>query len=861
MGVKLFAWLGGLALFLGVVFFVKYSFEHNLITPQMRIAIGALTGFGLIAGGLLVPRPRFTVTAHTLCATGVVILYGVTYAASAFYHFVHLTPAFAIMAAITAAAFLLAVRLKAQVVAILGLLGGFLTPLLLSTGQNHPIFLFSYLAFLDVGLIAVAFRRRWLYLVTLAAIATAVMQLGWLQRNFASPEVGIAATIFLGFEALFLISFWLDAGEAWTRAASAVSAAVALIFAASLLLWQDLGQKPWICLSIALAADAGLVAWPLRRRTLQSGPLLGGAAAFLILSLWNFGYLNAALLKWGLGYFLVFAAFHTALPVVLQRLRPSPAPNYPRWIQIFPALGLILMLWPALHIGASVELWLAVFIVDLAAIYLAARTGSPLGVLGALVLTLAALAMWLMQTPAATPDLGGLLAVVAGFATLFCGASVILQKQLRSLLTGVSADSPERQTLEHLPSISAVMPFALLISAVLRLHPQDPSTIFSVGVLLVAMILGLARWSQSAVLPPIALICTALLEYCWRAEIDETAWLPLRWYLLFTGLIFSFPFLAESRKTTRSAPWVTAALAPVLHYPLIAETIRQSWPVFWNSAGGLVPAAFALPPLAACFHLRHRLPVEHPARMTVLAWFGGITLLFVTLIFPTQFHHEWLTLSWALEGVALLWLFHRLPLPGLRKVGFVLLCVAFVRLALNPAVLAYHSRSGIPIWNWYLYTYGIAAACFFVAGRLTAPPRDRLGDLSLPATLHSLGTILLFLLLNIEIADYFSTSPTLRFEFNVDLARDMTYSIAWSFFALTLLLIGMHRQVAGIRYAGIGLLVITLAKLFLHDLASLDQLYRIGAFVVVSVVLIGASYLYQRFLSLKDAELPATVKK
>jgi hypothetical protein len=471
--------------------------------------------------------------------------------------------------------------------------------------------------------------------------------------------------------------------------------------------------------------------------------------------------------------------------------------------------------------------------------------------------------MWLVQTPVAAPNLGALLAVVAGFAALFCGASVVLQKQLSPQLAGASPDSPERQSMEHLPSISAVMPFALLVSAVLRLHPQNPSMIFSVALLLVAMILGLARWSRSVVLPPIALVCATVLEYCWRAQIDGDVpgWAPLRWYLIFAGLIFVFPFLTESRKATRSAPWMTAALAPVLHYPLIVEMIRHSWPSFWNSAGGLVPAALALPPLAACFHLRGRIPAEHPARMTVLAWFGGVALLFITLIFPTQFHHEWLTLSWALEGVALLWLYHRVPHGGLRKVGFVLLCVAFVRLGLNPAVLGYHSRSGIPIWNWYLYTYGSAAACCFAAGKLTAPPRDRFGDLSLPATFHSLGTILLFLLMNIEIADYFSKSMILRLEFNADLARDMTYSIAWSLFALALLLIGMHRQVAGIRYAGIGLLVITLTKLFLHDLANLDQLYRIGAFVAVSVVLIGASYLYQRFLSLEGAEPQVEMKK
>ena len=54
MGAKLFAWIGGLALFLGVAFFVKYSFDHNLISPAMRVAIGFVVGAGLLVGGTMV---------------------------------------------------------------------------------------------------------------------------------------------------------------------------------------------------------------------------------------------------------------------------------------------------------------------------------------------------------------------------------------------------------------------------------------------------------------------------------------------------------------------------------------------------------------------------------------------------------------------------------------------------------------------------------------------------------------------------------------------------------------------------------------------------------------------------------------
>src|SRR5438132_11225290 len=158
MGAKLFAWIGGLALFLGVAFFVKYSFEHNLIPPEARVAIGFVVGLALVAGGLLLKRKENVITAQTLCATGILILYAVTFACRAFYHFPFfgLFPTFALMALITTAAFFLAVRMDALVVAVLGIAGGFLTPVLLSTGQANALGWFGYIALLDIGLLAVA---------------------------------------------------------------------------------------------------------------------------------------------------------------------------------------------------------------------------------------------------------------------------------------------------------------------------------------------------------------------------------------------------------------------------------------------------------------------------------------------------------------------------------------------------------------------------------------------------------------------------------------------------------------------------------------------------------------------------------
>jgi uncharacterized membrane protein len=199
----------------------------------------------------------------------------------------------------------------------------------------------------------------------------------------------------------------------------------------------------------------------------------------------------------------------------------------------------------------------------------------------------------------------------------------------------------------------------------------------------------------------------------------------------------------------------------------------------------------------------------------------------------------------------------------LRLAGVGLLIVAFARLALNPAVLHYHARAATPLFNWYLYAYSLTAACLFMGACLLAPPRHLVLNTNARAVLATLGTVLAFLLLNLEIADYFTAegAAVLTFQFSGNLARDMTYSIGWGLFALGLVLAGILGQIRAARYAGIALLSVTLLKLFLHDLARLQALYRIGALLGVAIVAIAASFLYQRFfagVSQRSREGPGT---
>lgn len=727
MGVKLFAWLGGLALFLGIVFLVKYSFENNLITPLGRLTIGGCVALALIALGGWLARGRYRIPAQSLCATGIVILYADLFAAHSFYELISLTSAFLAMTAVTLFSFFLAVALDAQVVVILGLSGGFLTPVLLPSGADNAPLLFLYVALLDIGIAAVALRKRWLYLVLLAAIGTAHTQVHWANDFFTVASGGRAFWIFLGFLALFLAIYFFDrriAPDKWLAASAALTGFVALAFGFWICALPLLARQSLFFFSFIFLADAGLLALPVLGRAHRAIALGAGVMAFALVAVW-------------IGFF---------------------APKTP--------------------LSAS----------------------------------LVAIVIFALLHAATTPA------------------------------------SAWRPGMLPITATGTITPYLLLIILLERLELSDATPVFIVAFILSAILLAAAVVRRADWLSASALLGIALLELTWQNDrfVNAQALPTLVWYGLFLVLFVVYPFCSAQKD--EAWPWAISALAQALQFWVCYRAITLALP---NDRMGLLALAFVLPAAVGVVALL-RLYDAIPARGDVrLAWQGGALLLFVSLIFPLQFSREWITLGWALEGLALLCLFRRVPHNGLRLVAVILLCGAFVRLALNPAVLEYHKRNPVRIWNWYLYAYGITTLCLLAGARIFSPGAaavDAGGYKLGPALLGSLGAILAFLLLNLEIADYFSIGPTLTFSFTGNFARDMTYSIAWALFALGLIIAGMKMKLRGARYAGVGLLIVTLIKLFLHDLRDLSELYRIGAFVSVAIILIAASFIYQRFL-------------
>ena len=112
----------------------------------------------------------------------------------------------------------------------------------------------------------------------------------------------------------------------------------------------------------------------------------------------------------------------------------------------------------------------------------------------------------------------------------------------------------------------------------------------------------------------------------------------------------------------------------------------------------------------------------------------------------------------------------------------------------------------------------------------------------------AIGLLLVFWLINLEISDFYSAGRYVELDLSRHLQRDLTRSFAWGIYAVTLLVIGLSRALRGLRLVSLGFLMLTVAKVFLYDLAQLTGLYRIMSFVALGASLILVSLLYQRFV-------------
>jgi hypothetical protein len=356
------------------------------------------------------------------------------------------------------------------------------------------------------------------------------------------------------------------------------------------------------------------------------------------------------------------------------------------------------------------------------------------------------------------------------------------------------------------------------------------------------------QWSRVAIA---AAVVGGLAD--WQMAQVSTPWLR---QLVFAAAIYivfiAYPLVVGRRGRAGRDPYVAAVLASAIAFFAARMALM---------AGGYAAMVGAVPVIEAgvlALLLRGLILDETAGQrdMGRLALVAGAALAFITVAIPVQLKHQWITIGWALEGAALAWLYRRVPHKGLLLASAALLVTVFVRLSVNPSVFLYEPRGATRILNWYLYAYAICAAALLVTAWWLAPTDDTLVP-HLPRLSRLLpagAVVLLFLLLNIEIADFYASEPTVTFHFGVSLSQDLTYTIGWLGFGMLLLAAGIYARSHAARVAALGLIAVTTFKCFLYDLRSLGGLYRVASFVGLAMSLALVSVALQKFVLARQKE-------
>lgn len=279
LAVWLGAGLGGFLVVLASLFAVSVVIDRGWMGPGIRVGLGLAAGTGLWWGAMLLRDRGYTRLVSATSGAGVGVLYGMLFAAHGLYGLLDQLTCFGLMCAVTAVSIGSAIRMQDRLMAHLGLLGGVLTPVLLSTGTNNAAGLFSYLALLIAGAVLPAARKGWWDVVLSAFVSVIVIFVGW-SLSWRAPDQLPVALLALGALILpFVHGAWSRQGP---RAVRTVAAAA--VFALPLLalgwlipidplfvdphtfleVWRPVGQAPlWVAGALVLLPAP---AWALARR-------------------------------------------------------------------------------------------------------------------------------------------------------------------------------------------------------------------------------------------------------------------------------------------------------------------------------------------------------------------------------------------------------------------------------------------------------------------------------------------------------------------------------------------------------------------------------------------------------------------
>ena len=277
VGGRLLIWIGGIALVVAGFFLIRHTIEIGLVTPELRMTAAALFGLLLLACGeyarsrrSLADEPR---VAQALVGAGIAVLYATAYGSWYLYGQIDGKAASALMLLISAAALALSLR-HGPATAVMGMVGGFLTPWLAGDPEGGALPILAYIALLNAAIFILAWKRGWGWLAA-GSVALSFVWTGFL--IFGSPTDALASGLFI--VGLALAASLLRSGE--SRSLTLIQPLViGLVELALLVIRLDTDPRAWLLFGALAAVSLWLGAL---RREARFAPPVGLALALLLL--------------------------------------------------------------------------------------------------------------------------------------------------------------------------------------------------------------------------------------------------------------------------------------------------------------------------------------------------------------------------------------------------------------------------------------------------------------------------------------------------------------------------------------------------------------------------------------------------
>ncbi len=862
LGIKGAGWVGGIAFLLSAVFFLRWTIDLSLIGPGAGFVFMLAAGIGALAGAELGMRKGIEKAMNPVSAAGVAILYMAFFGAHLRYALIPVAGAFAGLVAVTVTGGLLAVRYHASAPAVLSLAGGFGAAFALLTGEERPAVVFAYTLLLNAGVLAVIMKGRWFALLWPSLALTLLLQIRWFW-SFMSPRnmpAGIGVALVLG---LFYLALPMAAGETDNRKilrASAIGGLAPFFFALFLATSaRYVDQWPLLFSMIAVLDAAILVVAVLfgRGRLLRSASV----ATSLTLAWWALQGL-----KVDRGASLFGSTLFAIAIVSIFGLARRVATRFGRVEDV----GLRVLEGAALVAGGGL------FLFGLAMI--GYERGAPVGPFLILATALGALLI----------EISGREGRLAGALSL-CSAGLVVLTQVWffsavnattlifylagpvvvSLLLVLLARRKARTGLDIEAEIAVqVSGWISILGLFLALVEADRTSsgwplflalastgwpLFLALAIQAFVVIGSVLRSNWTIELPLLLGSSALYIHLWqRAYLtpDQHAMafgFTALLYLAFVLLPLRIPF---GRWKDVLPPWLASAMAgPLFFFPL--ETLYRG--AFGPSFIGVLPLVLAGFTALTLHGVSRRFAAGLDrgggalVRLRHLTLFSTVALWLLATAIRVQFDRQWVTLGWALEALALSFLFGRLAHPALAVFAGILYALVAARLLLNPAVLGY-AEPGLPILNWILYTYGIAIACCWAGQSLLRRASANRWISYLASAISLVGLLLGFWFVNLEILDFFSKGSRIALDDEYGYAVKLAFSAGWGVYAVGLLMAGVASKLRPLRYLSLVFLILTVGKVFLYDLAALGGIFKALSFLGLAAGLILVSFFYQRFV-------------